>query len=68
MFRLSPAVVARALVLNGVGGVVFGWLYWRRGLLAAMVAHFSADVVLHVLAPLLFRVLVRVLSPLFVGL
>ena len=31
-----------------------GWLYWQRGLLAAMVAHFSADIVLHVLAtPLL---------------
>lgn len=45
-FELTPAVVARALVLNGAAGVVFGWLYWRRGLLAAMVAHAGADVVL----------------------
>ncbi len=50
---LTPLVILRAVVLNGLEGVAFGWLYWRRGLLAAMVAHFCADVVLHVLAPLL---------------
>lgn len=50
---LTALVVIRALVLNGLAGVVFGWLYWRRGLLGAMVAHFSADIVLHVLAPML---------------
>ncbi len=49
---LTALVVVRAVVLNGLAGVVFGWFYWRRGLLAAMVAHFSADIVLHVLAPL----------------
>jgi membrane protease YdiL (CAAX protease family) len=46
---LTPIVVARAIVLNGLAGVGFGWLYWRRGLESAMVAHFSADIVLHVL-------------------
>jgi membrane protease YdiL (CAAX protease family) len=50
---LTGMVVLRALVLNGIGGVVFGHLYWRRGLGAAMLAHFSADIVLHVLTPLL---------------
>jgi hypothetical protein len=50
---LTPLVITRALVLNGIGGIVFGWLYWKRGLLAAMLAHFSADVVLHVVVPLL---------------
>lgn len=49
---LSPIVVARAIILNGIGGVVFGWLYWKKGLLSAMIAHFSADVVLHFLLPL----------------
>jgi hypothetical protein len=53
LLPLTPLVVARALLLNGLGGVVFGWLYWRGGLLAAMIAHFSADIVLHVVAPLL---------------
>ena len=53
MLTLTPLVIARALLLNGIGGIVFGWLYWKRGLLAAMLAHFSADVVLHVVTPLL---------------
>ncbi|UCD49136.1 MAG: CPBP family intramembrane metalloprotease [Phycisphaerales bacterium] len=48
---LTPVVVARALVLNGIAGVLFGWLYWRRGLEAAMIAHFTTDIVLHVLLP-----------------
>ena len=53
LLSLTPLVIARALLLNGIGGIVFGWLYWKRGLLAAMLAHFSADIVLHVVAPLL---------------
>jgi hypothetical protein len=43
---LTPAVVLRALLLNGLAGIVFGWLYWRRSLEAAMVAHVSFHLVL----------------------
>lgn len=53
LYPLTAIVIARAIVLNGIGGVAFGWLYWRRGILLAMVAHFSADIVLHVLPQLL---------------
>jgi len=49
---LTPLVVTRAIVLNGLAGIGFGWLYWKRGLESAMVAHFSADIVLHVLLAL----------------
>lgn len=45
---LSPLVVARALVLNATVGVACGYLYWTEGLEAAMTAHGSADLVLHV--------------------
>lgn len=38
---------------NGAPGVVFGWLYWRRGLYSAMLAHFGLDLVIKVLVPLL---------------
>jgi membrane protease YdiL (CAAX protease family) len=48
---LNGIVIARAILLNGVGGVVFGWLYWKKGLESAMIAHFSADIVLHIIAP-----------------
>jgi hypothetical protein len=37
----------RAILLNGVVGVATGYLYWRYGLEAAILAHFSADIVLH---------------------
>ncbi|MDZ5811930.1 CPBP family intramembrane glutamic endopeptidase [Halorubrum sp. AD140] len=36
---LTPALVARTILLNAIAGVVFGWLYWQRSLEAAMVAH-----------------------------
>jgi membrane protease YdiL (CAAX protease family) len=49
-------VVGRTILVNAAAGLVFGWLYWRRGLEVAMLAHFSADLVLHVAAPLLSRV------------
>ncbi|WP_100642384.1 CPBP family intramembrane glutamic endopeptidase [Alteromonas facilis] len=38
---------------NVVVGSLYGWCYWRYGLAIAMVAHFSVDIVLHVL-PALF--------------
>ena len=46
---LTPVFVTRTVVLNSLAGIAFGWLYWRRGLEAGMVAHFSADLVLHVI-------------------
>lgn len=49
---LTPLVIFRALLLNGIGGVVFGWLYWKKGLESSMIAHFSTDITLHVLFPL----------------
>jgi hypothetical protein len=47
--KLTPLLVVRAIVLNGIVGVAAGYLYWRYGLEAAMLAHFSADIVIHVI-------------------
>ena len=49
---LSPMVIARALLLNGVAGIIFGWLYQKNGLESAMISHFTCDVTLHVVVPL----------------
>jgi hypothetical protein len=49
---LTTLVVIRTLLLNAIGGIVFGWLYQTRGLESAMIAHFSADIILHVLLAL----------------
>jgi membrane protease YdiL (CAAX protease family) len=48
---LTGLVIVRAVALNGFGGIIFGWLYWKKGLESAMIAHFSADVVLHIITP-----------------
>ena len=49
---LTPLVIARTILLNGLIGIACGWLYWKRGLESAMISHFSADLVLHVLLAL----------------
>lgn len=48
---ITPLVVIAALLLNGLAGLVFGWLYWRRGIEAAMAAHFSCGAVVWVITP-----------------
>ncbi|HTW95333.1 MAG TPA: CPBP family intramembrane glutamic endopeptidase [Tepidisphaeraceae bacterium] len=50
--HIDAMLVTRAIVLNGAGGLVFGWFYFTQGLEAAMLCHFSADIVLHVIWPL----------------
>lgn len=52
VWPLDAVVIARTILLNGVGGLVFGWYFWKHGLETAMLAHFSCDLVLHVMAPL----------------
>ena len=52
VWPLTTVVIARTLLLNGIAGIATGWLYWKYGLEYAMVAHFSADIVLHVAVPL----------------
>jgi membrane protease YdiL (CAAX protease family) len=51
---LTPLIVARAVVLNGIGGVVFGWLFWKKGFESAVIAHFTTDIFLLTLLPLVF--------------
>jgi hypothetical protein len=49
----DPVLVVRTLALNAVPGVFFGLLYMRFGISAAVVAHFTADIFLHVVVPAL---------------
>ena len=52
-YDLTPAVLFAVLALNALVGIFCGWLYWRYGLVSAMMAHFSVDIVLKVLAPVI---------------
>ena len=51
LIGLTPGLVAFVFIGNGLPGIVFGWLFWRRGLVPAMVAHFMLDIVLKVILP-----------------
>ena len=44
----TPMLVTYIVLANAIGGIVFGWLYARRGIESAMVAHFTCDVWIHV--------------------
>jgi hypothetical protein len=50
---LHPVMLAEMMVLNGLLGLVAGWVFRRDGLLAAAGVHFWADIIWHVLFGLL---------------
>lgn len=52
LLGLSTQILVFVVLGNGLPGMIFGWLYWRRGLMAAIVAHFGFDLVLKVIIPL----------------
>ena len=51
ILELSQLFIVRALLLNGLGGILYGYLYWRYSFLSAVLAHFSTGVALYVLIP-----------------
>ncbi len=50
LLGLSTPIVIRAFVLNGVAGLGFGYLYWKKGLSYAILAH----MLVHIFNQLIF--------------
>ena len=50
--NLPGLLVVRTIILNSLAGIVFGWLYWKKGLWLAILSHFMADIIIHVVFPL----------------
>ncbi|MHA7136569.1 CPBP family intramembrane glutamic endopeptidase [Rossellomorea arthrocnemi] len=50
-FEMTLGIFLSMLVINGIGGLVFGALFVFVGIEFAMIAHFTADIVLHVVGP-----------------
>jgi membrane protease YdiL (CAAX protease family) len=42
--ELSAPIVARTLALNLLAGIAYGWLFWRRSLETAMLAHATTHI------------------------
>lgn len=55
LFGLNSIVIWRTIILNAIGGIVFGYLFWQYSIEIAMVSHFSADIVIHVIVPTMKR-------------
>jgi membrane protease YdiL (CAAX protease family) len=54
--KVTLPLMAKIITLNGIAGIVFGWLYWKKGLESAMLSHFSADIIVLVVFPIFVRV------------
>jgi hypothetical protein len=48
----TPLLISRIVLLNALVAVITGTLFWKYGLEHAILAHFSADLILHVALPL----------------
>lgn len=51
-YEMTLGLFLGMLLINGIGGITFGALFIYRGLEFAMIAHFIADIMIHVVAPL----------------
>lgn len=36
---LTSVVILRTILLNSIGGIIYGWLFWKRNLESGMIAH-----------------------------
>ena len=46
--ELTPFTISVTMLGNLITGSLFGWIYWKRGLLMAIAAHIAFDLVFHV--------------------
>jgi len=42
----SIGLLSYIIIGNTIGGIVFGWLYWKKGLESAFIAHIFTHIVL----------------------
>ncbi|MBX3174910.1 MAG: hypothetical protein KF709_10895 [Gemmatimonadaceae bacterium] len=49
----DPFTVARVLTVNMIAGVMYGWLYWSRGLEVSVMTHTVVYLCLYIAVPAL---------------
>lgn len=53
--EINTILLARCILLNGIGGIFFGYLYWKKGFEYGVFAHMSTHIALQLLfIPLLY--------------
>lgn len=43
--ELSTDLIIYIVLGNSIGGIIFGWLYWKKGLEASMIAHIITHII-----------------------
>lgn len=51
---LTVPVVIRVILVNTLGGLIFGFVFIRNGLFHAMIAHFAADLMILFIFPVIY--------------
>lgn len=49
----SPYAIWATIIGNSLVGTMYGWCYWRLSFIAAVIAHFAVDIVIHAVPALL---------------
>jgi len=44
--RPSFSLLTYITIANSIGGIIFGWLYWKKGLESAFIAHIFAHIIM----------------------
>ena len=52
-YNLDNIVIFRCFFLNGLASLMFGYLYFKKGLESAIIAHITTDIVIYVIIPLI---------------
>lgn len=47
--ELTPFTIGVTMIGNLITGTTFGWIFWKRGLLVAIISHIAFDLVFHVI-------------------
>jgi len=47
--ELTPFTIGVTMIGNFITGTTFGWIFWKRGLLVAILSHITFDLVFHVI-------------------
>ncbi len=54
--EITPIVVIRVLAVYLIANGLFGYLYWKNGLVSAMMAHFAYEITLFVVLPTILMI------------
>ncbi|OIQ30857.1 MAG: hypothetical protein BM564_01200 [Bacteroidetes bacterium MedPE-SWsnd-G2] len=47
--ELTPFTIGVTMIGNFITGSTFGWIFWKRGLLVAIISHITFDLMFHVI-------------------